>query len=288
MFIKGNILIEKVGEIMERIVKEKQDFRFLLWAKIRNSSGTAGSFLKAYSDLDGKKTYYKLSNFDSYKGIVGHECVNEIIVDRLLSILGIEHLSYKLIHADVLIADGIYDTYLCASEDFKEQKESKIALEAYYQAECEVGEEPLAFCIRSGWEDYIYKMLVVDFLILNRDRHGANIEVLRNSAKKTVRLAPLFDHGLSLIFQCQDDEDINNFDVMEDKKVQCFVGGNSAMKNLELIPKNKMPKLNNLKEDDRTVLFEGLEEILPALWRDKIWEMIWKRWCYYEDFCNQR
>ena len=47
-----------------------------------------------------------------------------------------------------------------------------------------------------GWEDYIYQMLVVDYLILNQDRHGANIEVLRNSRKKTVRLAPLFAHGL--------------------------------------------------------------------------------------------
>ena len=32
-----------------------------------------------------------------------------------------------------------------------------------------------------GWEDYVYQMLIVDYLILNRDRHGANIEVLRNS-----------------------------------------------------------------------------------------------------------
>ncbi len=50
--------------------------------------------------------------------------------------------------------------------------------------------------------DYIYIMLVVDFVILNRDRHGANIEVLRNSRDKTLRLAPLFDHGLSLLFNC--------------------------------------------------------------------------------------
>ena len=41
--------------------------------------------------------------------------------------------------------------------------------------------------------------ILTAYLILNRDRHGANIEVLRNSRKKTVRLAPLFDHGLSLL-----------------------------------------------------------------------------------------
>ena len=31
-------------------------------------------------------------------------------------------------------------------------------------------------------------MLAVDYIILNRDRHGANIEVLRNPKKKTIRL----------------------------------------------------------------------------------------------------
>lgn len=53
--------------------------------------------------MSGKKIYYKLSNYDSEKGIIGHECVNEIIVDRLLSILGVEHLEYQLIHADIEI-----------------------------------------------------------------------------------------------------------------------------------------------------------------------------------------
>jgi|SRR5665647_203527 len=37
-----------------------------VWPKICNSSGTARSFLKAYSDLSGKKIYYKLSNYDAY------------------------------------------------------------------------------------------------------------------------------------------------------------------------------------------------------------------------------
>lgn len=272
---------------MEQIIKEKQDLTYLSWTKIRNSSGTAGSFLKAYTDLGGKKTYYKLSNYDAFQGIIGHECINEVIVDRLLSVLGIEHLHYRLIYADILIDDKVYETYLCASEDFKEHRESKIALDAYYQTERKAGETPLAFCIRCGWEEYIYQMLVVDYLILNRDRHGANIEVLRRSSQKTVRLAPLFDHGLSLVFNCLKEEHINKFDVMEDRPIQCFVGSRSAQENLNLIPENKLPKLHSLRETDDKVLFEGLEEILPDLWRNKIWEMIWKRWCYYEDFCNQ-
>ena len=46
---------------MNQIIHELQDMTYLSWAKIRNSSGTAGSFLKAYSDLGGIKTYYNVS-----------------------------------------------------------------------------------------------------------------------------------------------------------------------------------------------------------------------------------
>lgn len=271
-----------------QIIKEKQDMTYLSWSKIRNSSGTTGSFLKAFSEMGGLKTYYKLSNYDAYKGITGHECVNEVIVDRLLTVLGIEHLSYQLIHADVAVDNITFETYLCASEDFKTKGENKIALDVFYQIEREDGERPLDFCIRMGWEQYIYEMLVVDFLILNRDRHGANIEVLRNPKKKEIRLAPLFDHGLSLIFQCQSEEEVAKVNVLEDKPVQCFLGSRSAKDNLELIPQNKRPKLKSLKETDKEILFKDLNDVLPAVFREKIWEMIWKRRKYYEDFCNQR
>lgn len=158
--------------------------------------------------------YYKLSNFDKVQGIIGHECVNELIVDRLLTILGIPHLSYQLMHADILADGKVHEVYLCASRDFKEKGESKIALDAYKEREAYQTESALDFCIRMGWEEYIYQMLVVDYLILNRDRHGANIEVLRNSRKKTFYLAPLFDHGLSLLCRCMDDSQVEKFDVM--------------------------------------------------------------------------
>lgn len=271
-----------------QVVHEIQDLTYLSWTKVRKSSGTAGSFLKAFSDFGTEKVYYKLSNFDSYKGIVGHECVNELIVDRLLTILGVEHLHYQLIHADILVNDKAYTTYLCASADFKQRGEGKIALDAYYQAECYDGESMMEFCVRNGWEEYVYQMLAVDFLILNRDRHGANLEVLRNREKKTIRLAPLFDHGLSLIFNCMTEDAVEKVDVLEDKLIQCCVGSNSSKENLWLIPKDRIPKFTPLKESDRKILFEDLNGVLPAKWEDKIWEMIWRRWECYESFCNQR
>ena len=271
-----------------KIITEKQDMTYLLWSKVRHSSGTAGSFLKAYSELGGRKIYYKLSNYDTVNGVIGHECVNEIIVDRLLTILNIPHINYQLIHADILLNEKIHDVYLCASEDYKQKGDSKIALDAFYEIERTANESPLDFCIRNGWEDYIYTMMVVDFIILNRDRHGANIEVLRNSRNKTIRLAPLFDHGLSLLFNCTDDALVDSYDIMDDKSVNNFIGGKSTKENLQLIPKNKLPQLNALKKGDGLFLMENLDGIISQKLQDKIWNMLWKRWCEYEDFCNSR
>ena len=130
--------------------------------------------------------------------------------------------------------------------------------------------------------------MVLDFLILNRDRHGANIEVLRNSRKKTIHLAPIFDHGLSLLFSCADDSAVAEYDVMADKRVNNFIGSGSTWENLNSIPKEKLPQLHALKETDKDFLMNGLDGILSQTLQDKIWEMIWKRWCAYEDLCHSR
>ncbi len=271
-----------------KVIKEKQDLTNLKWSKIRNSSGTAGSFLKAYSVLGGKKLYYKLSNYDNMKGVVGVESINEIIVDRLLTILGVEHLHYQLIKADIKVDEKVIETYVCVSEDFKDKNEDKMPLDNYYDVEHAEGEDRLTFCINRGFEDYINQILVIDYIILNRDRHGANIEVLRNKKKRTIRLAPLFDHGLSLLVNCYSEENIAKFDVMEDKPINSYIGSKSAKDNLELIKKGNLPKFNQLTENDKDILFADLEGIISKTMIDKIWEMIYSRCGYYEDFCNTR
>lgn len=264
------------------IVHEKKDLTYLNWSHIRSSSGTAGTFLKSESNLDGKKTYYKLSNFDPVRGIIGHECVNEIIVDRLLTLLGVEHLSYELIHADVEIEGQVYSTYVCASLDFKKRGESKIALDDYYTANANKGEDRYDFCSRMGWQHDIDIMLAVDYLILNRDRRGANIEVLRNARARTLRIAPLFDHGLSLLYSCMTDTEAEKFDVLEDRRCQNFIGSYSCYENLKFIQDKHGIFANPLVKSDKDFLFAGMEEILPNVFINKIWDMIYGRYQIYE------
>ena len=268
------------------IIHEKQDLTFLKWSHIRSSSGTAGSFLKSESTLAGVKTYYKLSNYYSEKGIVGHECINEIIVDRLLTILGVEHLSYELIHADIEVEGKKYTTYLCASHNFKKSGESKVAIDDYFRVNGEKGESHYDFCVRQGWKEYVDIMIALDYIILNRDRHGANLEVLRNSRAHTLRIAPLFDHGLSLLYSCITDGDAASFDIMADKPCNNFIGGHSCCENLQLIKDSKYKFPNNLKETDKEIIFSGLEGVLSQTFIDKIWTMIFERYKVYENLRN--
>lgn len=265
-----------------KVIKDKQNLTFLRWSHVRSSSGTAGTFLKSESNLDDTKIYYKLSNFDAVNGVVGHECINEIIVDRLLTILGVEHLSYQLVNAEIEVEGKIYNTYLAASEDFKLSGESKTALDNYFRVNAKEGESHYDFCVRNGWQKYIDTMLAVDYIILNRDRHGANIEVLRNSKKKTVRLAPLFDHGLSLLYSCLSENEVDAFDIMEDKRCQNFIGGFSCYQNLELIKNKSEVFKGELNASDKDIIFEGLDGVLSDKHIDKIWNMIYERYKIYE------
>jgi len=262
---------------MTKVILQKQDLTYLKWSHIRSSSGTAGTFLKSEATISGKKVYYKLSNFDREKGIVGHECVNEIIVDRLLTLLCVEHLHYQLISADIEIDGKIYTTYLCASEDFKERGESKTSLENYFVANHRQGESAYEFCQRLGFGNYIDQMLAIDYLILNRDRHGANIEILRNSRAHSLRIAPFFDHGLSFLFNCFTEDEINSFDVMKDRQCNNFIGGRSCHENLTLINCKKVFS-GELKACDRDYLFKDLCDILSPTHLDQIWLMLTERY----------
>ena len=155
---------------MDRIIKELKDLTFLNWSKIRESSGTAGSFLKSYMKYQNKKIYFKLSDYNNIDNDFGHECVNEIIIDRLLDILGVEHLKYYLINSKICLNDNIVETYLCASLDFKEKGEVKNSFDTFYELKKYKNESVLEFCERFGFIDSIYKMIIIDYLILNRDR----------------------------------------------------------------------------------------------------------------------
>lgn len=269
---------------MDDMILEKKDMRHLEWAARKLSPGTPGCFLKAYEQAGEDRVYYKLSNYDSYRGVFGHESVNELIVSRVLDVLGIPHVAYRLIHAEIVIDGKETETWISFSENFRKAKEEKNPFDVYYDMCRNQDESPMDFAVRMGWARYIYRMFCVDFLIANRDRHGSNLEVLRNVEDGEVRLAPLFDQGVSLLFSTYGDEkQIRSFDVMKDFTVNNFIGSRSLLFNLSLIPAGFDLRISALREKDRSYVMRDLDSVLSRAHIEKIWEMIWKRWCYFEE-----
>lgn len=266
---------------MNDIIYEMQDLRQLVWSERANTSGTAGSFLKS-RDVTGAGTwFYKLSCYDSYRGIYGHECANEIIASRLMAYLGIPHVEYRLVHALIEI-DGVeHETWLNRSRSFRKPSEQKLALDTFYDLNKQVGESPLDLCERYGWLQHIQEMMLIDYLIVNRDRHGANIEVLQ-SPDGSLHLAPIFDNGLSFVFSCYyDEERVATFDPLADVNANNYLGTRSLEENLKRFVPANLPVVS-LKDLRKEALFAGLDDALPSAHREKIWEIVSERWRRYE------
>ena len=255
------------------------DIRDISWSKIAGSVASDGVYLKAEKIIDDKKHYLKLSNYDSYRGIFGHESVNELIAYRLGKILGFNVTKGVLKKALVKVEGIEYEAYVYIAESFK-VNESRSSFEEYYRSKRLSGKEsPLDFCIRQGWSDDIFKMFIFDFLIINRDRHGANLEVLKNASKK---LSPLYDNGVSFVCANTDAATVCSFDVVEDRPANNFIGERSLEKNINFI--DSMQFFNELKEEHKTVLFKDLCGVLDPVYFDKIWEILTKRWEYVKKF----
>ena len=257
---------------MEEIKKNNsiKDLTKLSWTKTRESSGTAGSYLKSFSYQNGKKVYYKLSYFDPQKEVFGYESINEIIAYRLMQQLGYNCLKYFIANAKIIVNGKEYITPLVYSYDFKEPNESKITFENFYDLNKQDNESIIDFAKRNNFDLDLYHMIVVDYLIVNRDRHGANLEVLYNSKTKQYKIAPLFDQGLSFISPSYLEDDIKNFDCKINRKVNSFLGQNNLEELIKIVPTEVYKSIHI----DIDAIFGGLEEYAPKYYLDKCRELL--------------
>lgn len=275
---------------IEKIIKKNEvnkkpiDLSYLKFEAKSYSQNTYGCYLKSYEIANGKKIYYKMSNYDMYRLVFGYESINEYIVSKLLDCLEIDHLKYNLIYGKVKVDGKEFNTYLNVSYDFKNKKERKEPFDSYYYNNRVNNESPIDFLIRNGFEEYLYNMLFVDYIIFNRDRHGANVEVLIDD-KGNVRLSPLFDHGLSLMLNDYDDENyIDSYDIKRSEPTNSFFGTRSTYENLKFIKDKKVIKKYELSNDDFEYIFSDLKNVIPAFAVEKLLLFVKTRLELWKDF----
>ena len=153
---------------------------------------TNGTYAKAwYRDEDGSLWLYKLNDVNSTAKI-------EVMVSNILDCMNVTHCHYE--------AREDMGDYVCACPLMTNDNIS-IADGITFNGYCNrLGINPIDELIRLD-ADGFYKMLVVDYLIANPDRHGQNWGVYYDpNTVEVLRLHPIFDHNNAFDNGVMDDE----------------------------------------------------------------------------------
>lgn len=252
------------------MAREMLDLRHIRWGDWKHGA-TSGVFPK---EKIGDK-YYKLSAYSPDFGIYGIQSISEVIASRVAKILGIDCVEYRLVPAIVRLNNKEFETLVCESADYNFKDEGVLVFEDLYSSRIRVNGDisPLDFAKELGIQEDVYKMFVLDYLINNIDRHGRNIEMLVDD-RGVMRLAPLFDFGLSLFSSKRDEDLVDSID-SDQMAVNSFVGGSNLKGNLGLI--DIQIRLRGLNSGHKEVLFAGLEEYMPSERMEFIWRCLQRR-----------
>ena len=124
---------------------------------------------------------------------------NEVIADRIMTRLGIDHISYEVIW------DGGFPYSLC--EDFITENTELIPAWRIMQVQKKKSSDSvykhfLNCCDFVGIKQptrFLNQMIVLDFIIANEDRHFNNFGAVRNAETlEWLGMAPIYDSGSSL------------------------------------------------------------------------------------------
>lgn len=249
------------------------DLRYLKWDDTTAHGSSFGMLNKAEEFTStGKHFYYKMSRMQG-SSVVGHEAIFEYIASRALDVLDIPHVSYNLLPANIFLRNKELKTVICQSEDYKQSEDEAIPI-CEYCLEQSLAEQTIVndFGLKS-----LFQIYLVDFILNNVDRHGYNIEIVNG-----MKIAPLFDHGNSLLYWAPNEESIRSYDVMTDSPTNNYIGDESLYINLHKI--SHPVSVTPLTERARSYIFYNVKnEFLPQQIKDKTWEMIWRRYNYAKD-----
>lgn len=155
-----------------------------------------GWLKKKWTILNGKRCLLKGGS-----GATQQEPYNEVFASILMRRLGIPHAEYTLTHQD--------DYPFSVCEDFITPQTELVS--AWYVMQTQKKENHVSVyqhCLNCcdalgipGVREAIDRMLVVDYLLVNEDRHQNNFGFVRNAdTLEWLGVAPIYDSGTSLWF----------------------------------------------------------------------------------------
>jgi len=205
-----NSFSERIGRIMPELGEKYQNF-------INPDLSSNGRLKKFWIINNGKRELCKAGSGD-----LKQEPFNEFIASQIADRLDIGHVNYELKEYN----NEIYCKCGCMTD---KNVEFVNAFSVYLEVE-KTGDkynDYLKACAKMGIDnarEEVDKMIILDYLIRNTDRHVGNFGVLRNAETlQWQKIAPVFDNGNSLWHNAQGVRFIN-----ADSKSECrsFTGEN--------------------------------------------------------------
>src|SRR5690606_4058479 len=180
---------------------------------------------------------------------LGYEDIAEYLVSKVLQFSTLdrkEYVTYDL--AKITLDDGT-SINGCVSNNFLKEGETLITLYRLFElyeldiAKLETGSysasEKIKFTLDSVYEsvglditDYLRKLLTLDALILNEDRHFNNVAFIEKDG--VFRPAPIFDNGLSLLSDTKD-YDVDTALSINVRRVKARTFSSSFTKQMEVL-----------------------------------------------------
>ena len=239
----GNILFGKVSS-GEMILNDE--------ISLMSPDNTSDGWLKKkWKIINGKRCLIKGGS-----GAIQQEPYNEVIASKIMERLDIPHVKYSL------IMEEEYPYSIC--EDFITPQTELIS--AWYVMQTEkkpnhisVYQHYVNCCEKLGIpkiKESLDKMMVVDYLIANEDRHQNNFGVIRNAESLNfIGAAPLFDSGTSLWF------DKPTPMIGRTAKLQCKPFKNTHEEQIKLVSSFEwldISKLNGIEEEFRELVRDSI------------------------------
>ncbi len=184
-----NSFSDDMGDILFGYPQKSDDFDFT------SPDNTSDGCLKKRWKMIGRKRFLIKGGSNPFR----QQPFNEVIASRIMDRLGIEHVPYSMIWSEdapySMCEDFVnVDTELVSAWRIMQTKKKDNSTSVY---------QHFVNCCRAlGVIDIIPaldRMIVLDFIIANEDRHLNNFGLLRNAETlEWLGMAPIFDSGSSL------------------------------------------------------------------------------------------
>lgn len=235
------------------------DMRKDVWSLNKDTLGTNGVFLKMRKEICGTQLYYKLGSYDPIRGFYGVECAMEIIAQRIAAWESIPYIEQRLAKILISYNEKEYEAYCVCSKEYRLSGERRVSLEQYCLLN-NVSDNHTEALLSSEFAQNVLDIMKLDYIIYNRDRHGANVETLYNPKTDSYRFVPLFDNGCSLVApSVLRWKELDDSYYLSDAPVNNFLGSMFVLSNLKDYCRGRI-KMNHTELP--TDIMRGLNEVL--------------------------